>query len=89
MEQRVQTISEREQVPDGTALRRLMKRDRERREFIRQHFDQDVTDPHLYDLVINLEYVPVLTSLGQTQASTPFSWQAVDATPPKAKMNGP
>jgi cytidylate kinase len=59
MEQRVQKISEREQVPEGTALRRLMKRDRERREFVRQHFDQDVTDPHLYDLVINLEYVPV------------------------------
>lgn len=41
---------------DGTAARRLIQeRDEGRREFVRRYFHHDIDDPHLYDLVVNVE----------------------------------
>jgi cytidylate kinase len=58
-EQRLQRIMQREQISRKQALTRLDSRDRERREFVAQNFHKDVTDPHLYDLVVNLEYFDI------------------------------
>jgi hypothetical protein len=32
--------------------------DKMRAEFVSRYFHHDVADPHLYNLVINLEYIP-------------------------------
>jgi cytidylate kinase len=53
---RAERVREREGMTADAALKYLKRKDRERRDFIREHFDRDVTDPHLYDLVINLAH---------------------------------
>jgi cytidylate kinase len=52
---RIHHVAQREKLSQDAAKKYLKKRDRERRDFVREHFDRDVTDPHLYDLVVNLE----------------------------------
>jgi cytidylate kinase len=53
---RVDRICQREKLSADAARKHLRKKDQERRDYVREHFDRDVTDPHFYDLVINLEY---------------------------------
>lgn len=54
LDQRIARVMEREHLSRDAAQKYLSKRDRERRDFVRLHFDRDVNDPQLYDLVINL-----------------------------------
>ena len=52
---RVQQLMERENV-DAQQARRIMKEmDRGRRQFVQFFFHHDIADPHLYDLVLNVE----------------------------------
>jgi cytidylate kinase len=55
--QRIERIMRRDGLSRDDARRHLERTDRERREFVREHFHHDVSDPHLYDLVINLEHL--------------------------------
>ena len=54
---RVKQIMEREGL-SGTAARQFIRaKDRGRREFVQRFFHRRVDDPHLYDLVINVERI--------------------------------
>ena len=59
LQQRIAHVMEREHMSRDTAQAYITKRDHERREFVRVHFDQDVSDPHLCDLVINHGHVDI------------------------------
>jgi hypothetical protein len=52
---RVERIIEREGLSQTEAGRLVDETDHGRREFAMRHFHQDIGDPHLYDLVINVE----------------------------------
>jgi hypothetical protein len=55
--QRLDRVMQRDGVDQEQARRYLEQTDRARRAFIREYFHSDVTDPHLYDLVLNLEHL--------------------------------
>lgn len=57
LSQRIERVMLRDGRSYEETQRYLGQTDRTRREFIREHFQRDVTDPHLYDLVLNLEYL--------------------------------
>lgn len=52
---RAQRIAEREDISQKEARRKMRNIDAGRRAFVRRFFHQDIDDPHLYDLVINVE----------------------------------
>ena len=54
--QRVQRIIERRQCGRHDAEKFIDETDKGRADFVRRYFHRDVADPHLYDLVINLEH---------------------------------
>ena len=54
--QRIERVMQHEGLSHDKAQRYLEQTDRARHEFIREHFHCDVTDPYLYDLVLNLGY---------------------------------
>lgn len=59
LEARVRRISSRDGVSRGEARAKALRVDSERVAFYRQHFDQDVADPHHYDLLLNSATVPI------------------------------
>ena len=52
---RLQRIMERTGLDKTAARRRISEIDRGRREFVERFFHHDSSDPHLYDLVINVD----------------------------------
>jgi cytidylate kinase len=50
---RIKNIARRLNVPDSEAHKIVLKTDADRRSFIRKYFYADITDPHLFDVVIN------------------------------------
>ena len=52
---RAERVRQRHNAGLPEALDWIHRTDRGRREFIRRFFHQDINDPHLYDLVINVE----------------------------------
>jgi cytidylate kinase len=59
LEQRIRGVMQRERLSRSEAQAYLRKKDRERRDFVPKNFRRDVTDPHLYDLIVNLEYFDI------------------------------
>ena len=57
VERRIERMMKRLQLSRGEAERYVTKRDAGRRESVRRNFRQDVTNPLLYDLVINTENI--------------------------------
>jgi hypothetical protein len=55
--QRMRRIMERLQCSRRDAARFIDETDKGRAEFVHRYFHRDVTDPHLYDLVVNLEHM--------------------------------
>jgi cytidylate kinase len=55
---RIDDIKMRRQCSEKQARAFVDLTDKGRAQFVQRYFHRDVTDPHLYDLVINLEYVP-------------------------------
>jgi cytidylate kinase len=55
LEQRIQRTMERRGLGREAAGQYVRDGDAGRAAFIRRHFHRDATDPHLYDLVVNLE----------------------------------
>ena len=47
------------------ARRWMLKTDHDRREFVGRYFHHDTTDPHLYDLVLNVESLGPRASIEQ------------------------
>jgi cytidylate kinase len=54
--QRIKRIMERQQCNQKTAEKFIDETERGRADFVLRYFRHEVADPHLYDLVINLEY---------------------------------
>jgi hypothetical protein len=52
---RIQQIMEQMGISESDARRHMVEVDEGRREFVEQFFHHNITDPHLYDLVINIE----------------------------------
>jgi cytidylate kinase len=59
LKRRIERIMHERQCVFEEARELVERIDEERREFIRRYFHHDVSDPHLYDLVINLEHIPL------------------------------
>ena len=55
LQMRLERVMQQDGLNLDEAKRHLKKKDAERRAWLKEHFGHDVTDPHLYDLVINLE----------------------------------
>ncbi len=55
LESRVERYAKRHDVSEKEAKRKVEGMDRERDDYIKQYFHQDTTDPHHYDVVINVE----------------------------------
>ena len=53
---RIRHIAEERGVSQREAKRMMHATDRDRADFVRRYFRHDIDDPHLYDLVINVEY---------------------------------
>jgi cytidylate kinase len=56
--QRVQRVMERRHCSRHDAEKFVDESDKGRADFVHRYFHHDVTDPHLYDLVINLHQFP-------------------------------
>ena len=54
---RVQQIVERRHLSYDKAREYVEKTDAGRQEFVRQYFHRDIADPHLYDLMVNVERI--------------------------------
>ncbi len=52
---RIRQIMERAGISESDARRHMVEIDEGRREFVAKFFHHDITDPHYYDLVINVE----------------------------------
>ncbi len=53
---RLHRLMEANEIPLGEARQLMHRLDRGRRQFVRHFFHQDIEDPHIYDLVINVEH---------------------------------
>jgi cytidylate kinase len=58
LKQRVECLMKRKQCSYGVAKGLVAELDDNRAQFVRRYFHRDIADPHLYDLVVNLEYIP-------------------------------
>ena len=56
---RIGQIMQQERLSEEEAGRFVELADQGRREFVERHFHHDISDPHLYDLVINVERLGV------------------------------
>jgi len=72
---RVRRIMEKYAMDEAHARQFVTALDRGRREFVSRFFRRDVADPHLYDLVINVEYLGPEAAVEQILAA----WQQVEA----------
>jgi len=52
---RAQHVQERHNVSMQEAVESIRRTDRGRRDIIHRFFRQDITDPHIYDLIVNVE----------------------------------
>jgi len=52
---RIDQVMQRDRVDRQTARKLIEEREQGRRDFVRRYFRRDLTDPHLYDLIINVE----------------------------------
>jgi len=60
-EDRVRHIARIKNIPESGAGEMVTRIDRERREFVQQHFHKDVEDPSHFDLVLNTRSIPAET----------------------------
>lgn len=54
---RVRRIAEERGISEKEARQRMRQTDLDRAEFVRRYFRRDIDDPHLYDLVVNVEHL--------------------------------
>jgi cytidylate kinase len=58
LKQRVQCLMRRKQTTEREAKQLMAEIDDNRAQFVQRYFHRDIADPHLYDLVVNLEHIP-------------------------------
>lgn len=58
LKQRIEWFRRRKDCDEREAKRLIAELDSNRTQFVQRYFHHDVSDPHLYDLVVNLAYVP-------------------------------
>ncbi|HVT29924.1 MAG TPA: cytidylate kinase family protein, partial [Lacipirellulaceae bacterium] len=58
LKQRIQLIREKRQCTEREAEAFIEATDRGREQFVQRYFHHDITNPHLYDLVLNLGHMP-------------------------------
>src|SRR3954471_2215665 len=58
IKQRIRTIMNLRACGEREAREYIETTDSEREQFVQRYFHHDVSDPHLYNLVINLGYIP-------------------------------
>jgi hypothetical protein len=58
LKQRARWMMEKKHCTEREAERHVQELDTNRANFIQRYFHRDNSDPHLYDLVINLEFIP-------------------------------
>ncbi len=56
---RLSQIAEQHHLTRREASRLIVEVDRRRQQFVRRYFHRDISDPHLYDLTINVENIGV------------------------------
>lgn len=66
---RAEQIMRREGLDRAEACRLIEETDRGRREFVLRYFHQHIDDPHLYDLVINVERIGPAAAVQQIVAA--------------------
>jgi cytidylate kinase len=80
--ERIRRAKERRQCSQAEARKFVEQTDKMRAEFVWRYFHRDVADPHLYDLVINLEYLPrevaVDIIVRECQRRFPSKMRAID-----------
>jgi cytidylate kinase len=54
---RIKRIREKRQCSEGEARKYILETDQGRRDLIKHHFNREIGDPHLYDLVLNLAHM--------------------------------
>lgn len=54
---RVQRVGQQRQLTEEKAREFVIETDRQRKVYIKEHFHQNEEDPHLYDIVLNIEKV--------------------------------
>ena len=57
LDYRIEQVAQREGLDDEVARRFIEEKDVGRRDFVRRYFHHDIDDPHLYDLVVNVERI--------------------------------
>jgi len=62
LEQRAKHFQEHRGVTKEEALRLIHEEDRGRKRYLRKHFDQDLDDPLLYNMVLNTDLMPYVES---------------------------
>jgi cytidylate kinase len=68
---RVEEVMRREGLDQTEACRLIEEADRGRRDFARRYFQKDIGDPHLYDLVLNVERLGPAAVVQQIVAAVP------------------
>jgi cytidylate kinase len=58
-DQRIEGLMKRKNIEWGVADTTLTQIDEERREFMTNHYDANIQDPHGFDLVINVDHIPI------------------------------
>ena len=59
LDKRIKGVMQRSDLGEDQARKLIATTDRDRRQFIREHFDQDCDDPTAYDLVLNTGRLPL------------------------------
>lgn len=59
MEDRVALMAKREGVSEKEARKHIQRDDEQRKKWVKLFYDRDDTDPHIYDLMINVAQVPI------------------------------
>lgn len=57
LETRIRRLMERENISEGEARKRILRSDRQRREFVKKMFGKDINDPIHYDLTIRTDTI--------------------------------
>ncbi len=69
MAHRIARVMRRDNITEAAARRYVQRKDAGRREFVERFFHHDIEDPHLYDMVINVERLGIGGAVEQILAA--------------------
>ncbi|MEW6016052.1 MAG: cytidylate kinase-like family protein [Candidatus Zixiibacteriota bacterium] len=74
---RLENLIQYQNLTREQAERDIRETDRERQEFVRSHFRQDIDSPGAYDLVINTTYIDLESALTLAEIGIKSKWRAL------------